>query len=98
MTVVQKLIFWLLVLSTFITLSSTVPILAWAALEINSIVFVVLIRDVKKPERYRAAMKYLLIQVYASLFLLLSPLVSDITIVLVLVSMAVKLGISPFHG
>lgn len=67
-------------------------------MELNSIVFIPLIIEVKKPESYRAAIKYLLIQIYASLFLLSSPLVSSVTMTLVLVSMIIKLGMSPFHN
>lgn len=98
MTIIQKLILWLLVVSTLLTLSSTIPLLAWAALELNSIVFIPLIMDVKKPESYRAAIKYLLIQIYASLFFLCSPLASGVTIIMVLVSIIAKLGIRPFHA
>ena len=84
--------------STLLTLSSTIPLLAWAALELNSIVFIPLIIEMKKPESYRAAMKYLLIQIYASLFLLSSPLIASATVILVLVSIITKLGMSPFHN
>ena len=98
MLLIQYLFLWSLALSTFITLSASVPLYAWAALEVNTIAFIPIILDPSKPERVRAAIKYFFIQAYASLIFLIGPLLWHVPEIAVFLAMIIKLGISPFHN
>jgi NADH-ubiquinone oxidoreductase chain 2 len=95
---IQCLLFWSLALSTFIALSASIPLYAWAALEVNTIAFIPIMLDPSKPERIRAAIKYFFIQAYASLIFLVGPLLWHMPEITIFLAMVVKLGISPFHN
>lgn len=98
MLLIQWLFCWSLFLSTLVAISARVPLYTWAALEINTIAFIPIILDPRKPERVRAAIKYFFIQAYASLIFLVGPLLNSFPEITIFLAIIIKLGISPFHN
>jgi len=57
-----------------------------------------MILNSNKPESIRAGIKYFFIQAYASLIFLIGPILSSMPEFTIIVSIIIKLGISPFHN
>nr|YP_010579404.1 NADH dehydrogenase subunit 2 [Geomys pinetis]UFK29029.1 NADH dehydrogenase subunit 2 [Geomys pinetis]UFK29146.1 NADH dehydrogenase subunit 2 [Geomys pinetis] len=100
-----------LMMGTLITLTSSNWILMWMGLELNMLAMVPLMTMNKTNRSTEAATKYFLTQSTASMLLLLAVIndlnitgqwnlmepKDDITQFLLMISMAMKLGLAPFH-
>ena len=92
-----------LLLRIILLLSSPSLLLAWLALELNTLAFIPLILQFKTPSKSEARIKYFLTQRLASiLFLIFIPLFFFkqyyIIFILLLTSLALKTASAPFHS
>nr|AQM39850.1 NADH dehydrogenase subunit 2 [Tegra novaehollandiae viridinotata] len=106
----SKFLFMLTMMSgTMISISSNSWLGAWMGLEINLLSFIPLIINSKNPLSTEAALKYFLIQSFASSVLLFSFVLmqlsnkmilfsyQEILIILLVSSLMLKMGAAPFH-
>nr|QOE17377.1 NADH dehydrogenase subunit 2 [Chelipoda sp. YD3012] len=107
----SKLLFWLiLMLGTFITISSNSWLSAWMGLEINLLSFIPLMNDTNNLMSTEASLKYFLVQALASSIMLFAIILMlmkfnfnsnlenlSLTNMIILSSLLLKSGIPPFH-
>nr|YP_009183767.1 NADH dehydrogenase subunit 2 [Cynoglossus gracilis]ALN96455.1 NADH dehydrogenase subunit 2 [Cynoglossus gracilis] len=113
MNPVTLLLFAMALLSgTLITLSSTNWLMAWMGLEINTMAIIPIIARKHHPRATEAATKYFLIQAPAAATILfcaitnawmtgqwdINQMSTDLPIILILFSLAFKMGIAPLHS
>lgn len=98
MPLIQIIFIAPLVRSIFAALSASSPIYLWAALEINTISFIPIIISSLAPESLRAAIKYFFIQAYASVALLIGPVMNLPFSLSLTIAMLAKIGAAPFHN
>nr|YP_010310387.1 NADH dehydrogenase subunit 2 [Melanacanthus marginatus]UMY75922.1 NADH dehydrogenase subunit 2 [Melanacanthus marginatus] len=104
-----KIVFFImLILSTLITLSANNWLGMWMGLEINLMSFIPLISKTKNKKSSQAMMIYFLTQSIGSMVLLFSILIKfliiinpllneEITKIMLMISIMIKVGIAPFH-
>ena len=93
-----------LIISTFIIMSSSNWIILWLSIEVNLMSIIPLILTTNKNNELEAATKYFLVQATGSIILLISVFISNISIFLKKLSIIIflsrillKIGIVPFH-
>lgn len=93
--------FFTLVIGTLLSISSSSWFGAWIGLELNLISFIPLIINKINPYSAEASLKYFLIQALASTLIILSRCLiiytSNLTYILILIALLLKLGAAPFH-
>nr|YP_009316846.1 NADH dehydrogenase subunit 2 [Megaloprepus caerulatus]AOW43828.1 NADH dehydrogenase subunit 2 [Megaloprepus caerulatus] len=90
-----------LILGTLMTISSKSWMIMWIGLEINLLSFIPFINS-KNPLESESSMKYFLVQVMASMMIMVTILITDMLInnltkVILLLSLFIKMGLPPFH-
>nr|YP_009049041.1 NADH dehydrogenase subunit 2 [Cricetulus kamensis]AIE11606.1 NADH dehydrogenase subunit 2 [Cricetulus kamensis] len=113
MNPITLLIIYFTILSgPMVTMLSTNFFLMWIGLEMNLLAIIPLMANTNNPRATEAATKYFLTQATASLILLLSialnykqtgmwtpqPQTNETIMTLTLISLAIKLGLAPFHS
>nr|YP_009349961.1 NADH dehydrogenase subunit 2 [Phyllomimus sinicus]AQM40135.1 NADH dehydrogenase subunit 2 [Phyllomimus sinicus] len=105
----KQLFLFTLVWGTLISISSNSWLGAWIGLEINLLSFIPIIMNSKNPMSTEAALKYFLIQAFASSILLFSFTLTQLTnntdiiyqtnmfMLLMQSSLLLKMGTAPFH-
>nr|AQM39941.1 NADH dehydrogenase subunit 2 [Phyllomimus sp. ZJZ-2017] len=105
----KQLFLFALLWGTLISISSNSWLGAWVGLEINLLSFIPIIMISKNPMSTEAALKYFLIQAFASSILLFSFMLTQLTFnmnimyqhnmftFLMMSSLMLKLGVAPFH-
>lgn len=88
--------FPVIIFSVLISISSYSLIIFWSALELMSIRFCFSIINIKSPATISAALKYGIIQTFASLILILAVSIKNDQ--LIIISMLIKIGSAPFHS
>nr|YP_010390386.1 NADH dehydrogenase subunit 2 [Ctenocephalides canis]UPV72708.1 NADH dehydrogenase subunit 2 [Ctenocephalides canis] len=110
MNLTYMLFLFMLIMSTFICISSNSWLGAWIGLEMNLLSFIPMLNDNKNLLSNESSLKYFLIQVFASILLLffisLNYLMknffsmmyfNEIYLILLNSSLFLKLGAAPFH-
>nr|AVE15435.1 NADH dehydrogenase subunit 2 [Atergatis integerrimus] len=93
--------FFSLIMGTTLAISSSSWFGAWIGLELNLMSFIPLIISKMSPYSSEAALKYFLIQALASTLIILSSCLimrsSNLTLMIILMALLLKLGAAPFH-
>nr|YP_009485617.1 NADH dehydrogenase subunit 2 [Inara alboguttata]AVZ00753.1 NADH dehydrogenase subunit 2 [Inara alboguttata] len=106
---ISKMLFYIImILGTFLTLSSETWLSMWIGLEMNLIAFIPILYKLKNLNTSESCMIYFLIQSLGSILMLVSILSNSLIMVsntmidlllnsMLLFSMFIKLGVPPFH-